>query len=166
MKAKLLIALLAAASLFTACSKDQKEDDDVIFCCAKPGNFISATKADTTWRTNELALSHDKDSLVLIASANGEKLRLSIKLIDTGKYAITPINGIYNVTLKGNTTASEYRATADTSNYINVITYSPATYYINGEFKAKFVKIANSSNADLPDTISFTKGRFRAAIPK
>lgn len=167
MKAKLLIALLAAASLFTACSKDQKEDEDVIFCCYIPDNiFMGAFKADSSWYTEKVSLSVIKDSLVVFANRNNESLKLSIKYVDTGRYAVTPKNVVFRKVKGTDTLISEYRPALGSSNYIQIDYYDTRRHLMQGGFKIDLIKEARFTDTTLTDTIRFLRGAFRVSIPK
>lgn len=164
MKAKLLITLLALATTLTACKKNEKKE--VYYCCYIRPNFMSAVKADTTWQTDKLELSYNKDSLILLGIRKNETLRLSVKVIDTGKYSINPKSGVYDITVGGDAVVGEYRATTDTANYIKVLTYSKNPGWIEGQFKIKLTKSARYTNTALANEVSFVSGRFTAALPR
>ncbi|MCD8742324.1 DUF6252 family protein [Mucilaginibacter roseus] len=164
MKTKLFIALLAVATALTACKKNEKKE--VYYCCHIRDNFMSAVKADTTWRTDKLELSYNKDSLILLGINKNETLRLSMKVVDTGKYFINPKSGVYNILVGGDALVGEYRATTDTANYIKVLTYSKNTGWIEGQFKIKLTKSARYTNPALGNEVSFVRGKFSAALPK
>lgn len=158
----LLYLILFTAFALTACSKGEK------VCCDAPEDntiFMRAQKADTTWQAGRTGLIFYEDSVAIYGTNKEEHLIINIKPTGIGRYPITPQNGVFTLTTGGDVTSAEYRATASSSNYINITRYDATRGFAEGEFSATFVINPRYASSGLDNEVSFIEGKFRVDIP-
>lgn len=101
----------------------------------------------------------------IFGNKGDEHIRIIIKPTATGKYYITPQNGMYYITVGGDVMGAEYPAAADTSNLVIITGYDLNKNIIRGEFNIRFIKGSRYTGTAYQNEVRFLRGRFRAELP-